>query len=209
MIRPPGFRGAFFGDAADGNGRDDPRSRRRISMTLGISSRWASVHQVHGDVVLCVDQPGPAGTADGLITERPDLPLVIATADCMPIIVEGNTSVAILHAGWRGVAAGIIVAGLAAMIDLGDSPQRAAIGPSIGPCCYQVGDEVLAAIGGYGATTTDGRTSADLWSAAEDQLAGVPVWRSDQCTYTNTGVRSYRRDRTKNRQVAVAWVPRR
>jgi hypothetical protein len=209
MIRPAGFRGALFGYAADGNGRDDARSRRRFSATHGISSRWASVRQVHGSVVICVDRPGRAGAADGLITERPDVPLVVATADCMPIIIEGNTSVAVLHAGWRGVAAGIIAAGLAAMTDLGDTPQRAAIGPSIGPCCYRVGDEVVAAIGGYGATTTDGRTSADLWSAAEDQLAGVPVWRSDECTYTNTGLWSYRRDGTENRQVAVAWVPRR
>lgn len=209
MIRPAGFRGAFFGDAADGNGRDDPHSRDRISMALGISNDWASVHQVHGNVVICVDRPGAAGDADGLITERPDLPLVIATADCMPIIVEGNTSVAVLHAGWRGVGAGIIAAGLAAMVDLGDTPQRAAIGPSIGPCCYKVGAEVGAAIGGYNSMTTDGSRSADLWSAAEAQLVGVPLWRSDQCTCTDPAFWSYRRDGTKHRQVAVAWVPRR
>jgi hypothetical protein len=208
MIQPAGFRGAFFGDAVDGNGRDDSHSRDRISKALGISDAWASVHQVHGDVVIGVDRPGPAGEGDGLISEYPGVPLVIATADCMPIIVEGDTSVAVLHAGWRGVAAGVIAAGLAAMIGLGDTPRRAAIGPSIGPCCYEVGDEVEAAIGGYGATTVGGSRSVDLWSAAEAQLAGVPVWRSDQCTYTDAGLWSYRRDATKNRQVAVAWVPR-
>ena len=115
-----------------------------------------------------------------MITERPDLPLVIATADCLPIIVEGDVSVAVLHAGWRGVAAGIIAAGLAAMAELGDTPRRAAIGPSIGPCCYEVGDDVASTIGGYRATTTRGTTSVDLWAAAEAQLGNVPVWRSGQ-----------------------------
>jgi len=208
MIQPAGFRGAFFGNAVDGNGRDDARSRDHISRALGIPDAWASVRQVHGDVVIGVDRPGPAGDGDGLITDHPGLPLVIATADCMPIIVEGDTSVAVLHAGWRGVAAGVIATGLAAMIDLGDTPRRAAIGPSIGPCCYEVGDDVVAEIGGYSSTTTRGSTSVDLWSAAEEQLAELPVWRSDRCTYTDSEHWSYRRDATKNRQVAVAWVPR-
>ena len=209
MIQPAGFRGAFFGDAADGNGRDDSESRDRISRKLSISDAWASVHQIHGDKVMKVDRPGPAGEGDGLITDRPGLPLVIATADCIPVIVEGDTSVAVLHAGWRGIAAGIVEAGLDAMTGLGDTPRRAAIGPSIGPCCYEVGEEVPAAIGGYRSTTTFGTRSVDLWSAVEAQLGGLSVWRSDQCTYTDPGFQSYRRDATKNRQVAVAWVPQR
>ena len=209
MIQPAGFRGAFFGSADDGNGRDDARSRERISAALGISTAWASVRQIHGDVVIGVKRPGPAGDGDGLITEQPDLPLVIATADCLPIIVEGDTSVAVLHAGWRGVAVGIIPAGFAAMARLGDTPRRAAIGPSIGPCCYEVGDEVATAIGGFRSTTTRGTSSVDLWAAAEAQLGTVPVWRSDRCTGTDHRYWSYRRDATKNRQVAVAWVPRR
>lgn len=208
MIQPAGFRGAFFGSAAEGNGRDDSLSRDRISTALGISNTWASVRQVHGDVVFTVEQPGFAGDGDGLITEQPDLPLVIATADCLPVIIEGDTSVAVLHAGWRGVAAGIIATGLAAMIDLGDTPRRAAIGPSIGPCCYEVGDDVASAIGGYRSTTTRGAGSVDLWSAAEAQLGTVPVWRADLCTGTDREYWSYRRDATRNRQVAVAWVPR-
>ena len=208
MIQPAGFRGAFFGSADEGNGRDDSLSRKRISAALGIPAAWASVRQIHGDVVLRAERPGPAGDGDGLITERPDLPLVIATADCLPIIVEGDVSVAVLHAGWRGVAAGIIAAGLAAMAELGDTPRRAAIGPSIGPCCYEVGDDVASTIGGYRATTTRGTTSVDLWAAAEAQLGNVPVWRSDRCTGTDQRYWSYRRDATRNRQVAVAWVPR-
>ncbi|MEA3501471.1 MAG: laccase domain-containing protein [Actinomycetota bacterium] len=207
MIRPAGFRGAAFGDAGDGNGRDDLDSRGVISDELGISRAWAFVHQVHGGVVLNVQEPGPAGSADGLITDLPGLPLAIATADCMPIIIEGDRSVAIVHAGWRGIAAGIIGAGIKAMRAFGDTPRRAAIGPSIGPCCYEVGDEVRAAVGDYSSRTTSGTPSVDLQAEAAIQLSDLDVWRSDICTNTDPGFRSYRRDATTERQVAVAWLP--
>ena len=207
MIRPAGFRGAAFGDAASGNGRDDPGRRSTISDELGISREWAFVRQVHGGIVLTVEEPGVAGAADGLITDRPGLPLTIATADCVPIIVEGDRSVAILHAGWRGVASGIVAAGLDAMKALGDTPRRAAIGPSIGPCCYEVGREVAEAIGDLTSRTTSGTPSVDLWSAAVAQLSGIDVWRSDVCTHTEPGLWSYRRDATEERQVSVAWLP--
>jgi YfiH family protein len=207
MIRPAGFRGAAFGDAEDGNGRDDLDRRAFISDELGISRAWAFVRQVHGGVVRAVDQPGSAGSADGLITDQPGLPLAIATADCMPIIIEGDRSVAILHAGWRGVVAGIVGAGIEAMKALDDTPRRAAIGPSIGPCCYEVGDEVRSAVGDYASRTTSSTPSVDLWSAAAAQLSDLDVWRSDICTYTEPGLRSYRRDATTERQVAVAWLP--
>lgn len=207
MIQPAGFRGAAFGDATDGNGRDDADARDRISAELGIANEWASVHQVHGRMVCRVDGPGLAGDGDGLITDRSGVPLAIATADCVPIIIEGDESVAVIHAGWRGVAAGVIEAGRSDMEAIGDLPLRAAIGPSIGPCCYEVGDEVIAAIGGYASTTTFGTPSVDLWAAAEAQLAGLVVWRADRCTFTDGACWSYRRDETPKRQVAVAWLP--
>lgn len=207
MIRPAAYRGAAFGDAQDGDARRDSDIRESISRELGISQRWATVRQVHGRVVKHVDRPGHAGVADGLITDQVGLPLTIATADCMPIIIEGDRSVAILHAGWRGIVAGILHAGLEAMTALGDTARRAAIGPSIGPCCYEVGDEVQTAIGDFESRTIASTPSVDLWSVAEKQLSGLDVWRSDVCTYTNVGLRSYRRDATTERQVAVAWLP--
>ena len=93
------------------------------------------------------------------------------------------------------------------MTTIGDTPRRAAIGPSIGPCCYEVGEEVRAAIGEFSATTTLGAPSVDLWAASEAQLAGLAIWRADRCTFTDGGFWSYRRDGTPNRQIAVAWVP--
>ena len=206
MIRPAGFRGAAFGDATDGNGRDDADARERISAELGIANEWASVRQVHGRTIRRVEGPGLAGDGDGLITDRSGVPLAIATADCVPIVIEGDASVAVIHAGWRGVAAGVIEAGRSDMEAIGDIPRRAAIGPSIGPCCYEVGDEVIAAIGGYASTTTFGTPSVDLWAAAEAQLVGLDVWRADRCTLTDRACWSYRRDETSKRQVAVAWL---
>lgn len=207
MIRPAGFRGAAFGDASDGNGRDDTEQRLRISNQLGIPSAWASMRQVHGDIVITVGESGVAGDGDGLVTESHGLPLAIAIADCLPVVIEGDQSVALVHAGWRGVAAEVIGSGLEAMRSLGDTPRRAAIGPSIGPCCFEVGDEVVAAIGGFATKTNAGTQSVDLWSAAAAQLAGLNVWRSDICTFAEPAYRSYRRDATSDRQVAVAWVP--
>lgn len=207
MIRPAGFRGAVFGEAADGNGRDDPAARSAMSSLLSIPNEWAYLRQIHSGVVHRVASPGLAGEGDALVTEVPGVPLVVATADCMPIIVEGDRSVAVIHAGWRGVAAGVISAGLEAVVSLGDTPRRAAIGPSIGPCCYEVGEEVRAAVGGYQAETTFGTASVDLWAAAVDQLDGVAVERLDVCTYADTDYWSYRRDATTKRQVSVAWLP--
>lgn len=207
MIRPGGFRGAAFGTAAEGDGRTDLQARRAMATALGIGQQWASVSQVHGDVVLEARQPGNLGEADGLFTTRPDLPLAVGTADCVPVIIEGPDVVAVIHAGWRGVVAGIVPAGLDAMIAAGTHPERAAIGPGIGGCCFEVGPEVAAQFGRWVGTTTWGTTSIDLVGAITDQLGSLDVWRSESCTFTSERLYSYRRDHTEARQTAVAWLP--
>ena len=109
------------------------------------------------------------------------------TADCLPIALArtgGEPAVAVLHAGWRGLLAGIVAVGT----DTLGGPLQAAIGPAIGPCCYEVGDEVSAPFADtFGADVVDGRT-LDLWTAAERALnaAGVDdVLRTDLCTFCN------------------------
>jgi copper oxidase (laccase) domain-containing protein len=103
------------------------------------------------------------------------------TADCVPVAIvrtDGEPALALLHAGWRGLSEGIVAAGVRA---LGDGRLAAAVGPAIGPCCYEVGPEVA---GLFDADLTRGR-KLDLWSAAERALraAGVePVERFDLCT---------------------------
>jgi purine-nucleoside/S-methyl-5'-thioadenosine phosphorylase / adenosine deaminase len=206
MIRPPGFAGAVFGTAAEGDPRSDPEARLRFEAIIGSAVDWSWAHQVHATTVAVPDRPGEAGDADALLTEDPGFALVVATADCVPVIIEGKRSVAVVHAGWRGMAQGVVAAAVAAMQESGDRPMRAAVGPSIGPCCYEVGPEVLDAIAHHD-TTTWGTPSVDLWAAAEAQLDDIAVWRAGVCTFTDDAYLSHRRDGTVRRQGSVTWLP--
>jgi len=207
MIRPPGFRGAVFASAADGDGRRYEAARARLSLRLGISEEWSYPSQVHGSRVVRVSRPGSAGTADAVYTTTPDLPLAIATADCAPVILEGPGVVGIVHAGWRGAVAGVLRAVLDAADRDGLAIERAAIGPSIRPCCYEVGREVADRFGGHVGRTRDGGLSVDIAGYLEAQIEDLDVWRSEVCTYDSTRFHSFRRTQTEERQVALAWIP--
>jgi YfiH family protein len=123
---------------------------------------------------------------DGLWTDEPGLPVLALAADCLPIaLARANGSgpaLAVLHAGWRGLLEGIVPAGIAA---LGGRAVAASIGPGIGPCCYEVGDEVADPFRrafGFGLYRAG---KLDLWTAAERALRGagcVRVDRVDLCT---------------------------
>ena len=207
MIRPEGFRGAAFGTLAEGDLRFDVATRKRIAARLAIPAEWAFVTQVHGDVVAVVTQPGLQGEADAMYTTAPGVPMAVATADCVPVILEGPDVAAVIHAGWRGAAAGVVKQLRRALDAAGLTVQRAAIGPAIGPGCYEVGDEVATHFPGFVAETRWGTTSVDLPGIVAADLDDLDVWRSDVCTYTDTDYASYRRNRTDLRQVAVAWLP--
>lgn len=207
MIRPPGFRGAAFGTSEEGDGRSDLVARSDISRLLGISEDWAYLSQVHGDRIYEATQPGFLGRGDGAFTTVRGLPLTVATADCVPVILEGPEVVAVVHAGWRGAAAGVLARAREAIAAAGAILERAAIGPAIGPCCYEVGEDVAARFPGFEARTTWGAKSIDLPGYLAAQLGDLEVWRSDLCTYTAGTLHSWRLDRTKLRQVAVAWSP--
>jgi YfiH family protein len=181
-----------------GTGDDTARveANRRIACeTLGLAyDRLAFNRQIHSPTVHRAE-PGKRGTpGDGLWTDEPRLPLLAMSADCLPIAVAATGTerrLAVLHAGWRGLAEGVVAAGVAA---LGDGPKVAVIGPAIGPCCYEVGDEVASL---FDADLTTHRR-LDLWTAAERALrrAGVEhVDRIDICTRDNPDLYfSHRRD---------------
>lgn len=207
MIRPPGFRGAAFGTAADGDGRSDPAARQRISEALGLPGEWAYLHQVHGRRVHQAFHPGLQGDGDALFTIGARLPLAVGTADCLPVVIEAAGGVGLAHAGWRGAAAGVVAALRVAMEAAGLAPQRAAVGPGIGPCCFAVGPEVEAALLRFRSLTRAGEPSIDLREAVVADLGGLEVWRSEECTSCGAGFHSHRRDGTRRRQVAVAWLP--
>lgn len=207
MIRPPGFAGVAFGTAESGDLRVDHRRRRLFADELGISADWAFVAQVHSAVVVAANRPGDLGDADAIVVYRRDIPGAIATADCVPVVIEAQGATAVIHAGWRGAAAGIVRTVVETLRSSGHNPVRAAIGPAIGPCCYEVGAEVADLFPGYVEVTTWGSTSIDIPGYLEDQLAELEVWRSDECTFTSDRLHSWRRDHTKQRQVTVAWLP--
>ena len=195
---------------------DDPqraRENRRIACgALGADiGLLANNHQVHSNrVVRAV--PGQQGEeADGLWTTEPGIPLLAMTADCLPIVLvrtEGTPALAVLHAGWKGLLADIVAAGVAA---LGGGALAAAIGPAIGPCCYEVGEEVAAPYRErFGDDVVRGR-HLDLWTSAERALraARVPrVHRFDRCTSCEPETFfSHRRDHgVTGRQGAIAYV---
>lgn len=207
MIRSEVLLGVAFGTAAEGDARSSIEARRAISAELGIDEAWATISQVHGSRVVVAEGPGMVGEADGVIAVASGPPVTIATADCVPVALAGRATIALVHAGWRGVVGGVVPAAVRAMAALGDPPDRAVIGPHIGPCCYEVGSEVVEAVGGHAATTTWGTTSVDLGGAISDQLAGIDIERVAPCTMHDDRFVSYRRNGTAQRQVSVAWVP--
>lgn len=194
--------GRAFTGRADGDARSDAAVRARVSGRLGISPAWSTVSQVHGARVVPVAGPGPAGEGDALVTRVPGLPLAVFTADCLGIVLHGEGVVAVVHAGWRGLAAGVC----AAAADAVGRPLAAAVGPFIGPCCFAVGPDVARRFPGFAATTRDGSPSVDLAAVAESQL-GVPLERAGACTVCAPGSFSHRGRRDAGRMAAVGWLP--
>jgi YfiH family protein len=204
----PAATGTAFTSAADGDMRA-AGDRVAFSADLGIAPAWAMVHQVHGCDTIEVDGPGVAGAADAVLTSEPGLPVAVLTADCLGIVLHGERMVAAVHAGWRGLAGGVVEAAGLAMAEAGSPVSTAQLGPSIGPCCYEVGPEVVAAIGTPSATTW-GTVSVDLRAAARRRLEqvapGIEVSIDDRCTRCSPGLYSHRRDGTAHRLAAVGWL---
>lgn len=203
--------GALTGDELDAVGEN----RRRLAEAIGHpAERIAIGMQVHGaDVAL---HPGPQRPSpfrdpgaeiphvDGHATAEPELPLLVFVADCLPVALSGPAGVAMLHCGWRGLAAGIIERGVDAV-----DATAAAVGPGIGPCCYEVGEEVVDAFPGDIPHGHEGRV-LDLPEVARSLLraAGVAqVETAGLCTSCEAELFfSHRRDRGRTgRQAGLVW----
>ncbi|MGH2751987.1 MAG: polyphenol oxidase family protein [Actinomycetota bacterium] len=183
----------------------DPRhaaiNKERAATAVGFDvASLAQLHQVHGAEVLetAPGRSGIQGKADGLVARAPGVVLGVLSADCVPVLLEGRRGVAALHAGWRGLVAGVLERGVAAV-----GPVAGAwIGPSIRACCYEVGNEVMDAFRGAGLPVAGARR-VDPSDAARAVLtrAGVTnIARSEECTSCSADYFSHRRDGATGRQ---------
>lgn len=164
--------------------------------------RMASVKQIHSAISLVADRPeGCVGEGDALLTGEPGVTVSVRTADCFPVLLVDmhHHVVAAVHAGWRGTAEGVVVAALRQMrAEFGTNADdiSAAIGPGIGACCYEVGEEVARRFG----LAQAGRV--DLAAENQRQLmhAGVPresISLAGVCTFCDPRFYSWRRDRER------------
>jgi YfiH family protein len=165
-----GFTGEDDGDAVQEN-------RRRFLDAVGTLGEIATVKQVHGVEIAMAECGGAAGEGDGILTDRGGVMLGVLVADCVPILVADTRLrvVGAFHAGWRGTAAGISSTGIERM--RGEFGCRvedlvAAVGPSIGPCCYGVGEELL---GKFSEDLFGEGRRLNLWEANRRQLAQAGV----------------------------------
>jgi polyphenol oxidase len=216
----PGGGRALFTSHARGNlstmrGQHHEQGRRardELCAELGLDWLCAS-RQVHGTTVQRVRSPGGSGgqalaiDADGHATARDGIGMMALTADCLPVAVGCEGAVAMLHAGWRGLAAGVLEEGVRALEELGGrGPMVAVIGPGAGACCYEVGAEVHAAFG----DPRRGRANIDLHAIARDRLLAVGVAEVRDlglCTVCDERWFSHRReDGRAGRQAGVAWL---
>jgi purine-nucleoside/S-methyl-5'-thioadenosine phosphorylase / adenosine deaminase len=211
--------GGHVGDdatAVEGN-----RRALRDAARLPAEPVW--LEQVHGNCVKDLDSPGPAGPSDAAVTRQPGRVCAILTADCLPVLLasEAGDRVGAAHAGWRGLAAGVIEATVSA---LGERPGEllAWLGPAIGPRHFEVGAEVREEFlrrAGAGDTELDdaafvpnarGRYTADLYALARRRLRRLGVERiygGGECTYADDArYYSHRRDGRTGRQATLIWL---
>ena len=191
-------------------------NRRRFLQSIAPGNDWPlrTVRQIHSDLTLPVATPeAPLDPADGLSTALPGVFLAMMTADCVPVLLVDprHRAVAVFHAGWRGTVAAIVEQGVQHLRDTyGSTPEDllAAIGPSIGPCCYEVGDEVRTRFETsfpYAASLFHNR-HLDLWQGNRRQLesAGLPpanitvLAQCTACARTPDGRRNFFSYRTEN-----------
>jgi hypothetical protein len=225
-VELPGGGRALFTERAHGNmssvGGDDARhagaARERLRERIGLECLVRG-YQEHGTVVGRItsmprrERAGEARReerrprADGQATALADLGVMVLSADCLPVALGCAGAVAMVHAGWRGLAAGVLEQGVLALGELGGGDEIVAVvGPGAGVCCYEVGPEVHDAFGG---AHRSGR-HIDLRAIAHERLlaAGVGHVRDVRaCTICDQRFFSHRREGARaGRQAGVAWL---
>ena len=198
---------------------DDPRcvARNRAILRACLPAEPAWVKQAHGTSVIDATLATPDAEVDGVVTQSPGEVCAVMTADCLPVLLSDRAgkSVGIAHAGWRGLAGGIVENVVQAM----GVPSRdiiAYIGPGIGARRYEVGEDVRRAFVGRDpaaansfAPRQNGTYLADLYGLARQRLAAAgvaEVYGGEFCTASEERFFSFRRDRTTGRMASLIWL---
>ena len=200
-------------------------NRRRLQDSFALPSNPVWLNQTHSTNVIRVtgeranDASQTARSADGAWTDTTDTVLAVLTADCLPVVISDTeaSSVAVIHAGWKGLAAGILDNALAAFDSQAD--LHAWMGPAIGPSTFEVGDDVLQAFTernpahnySFSPKPTKGKYLADIYGLARAELnarGNITVTGGEYCTYSQANwFHSYRRDGVRTgRMATVAWI---
>ncbi|MYF05791.1 MAG: polyphenol oxidase family protein [Holophagales bacterium] len=219
VYRRPPVWAAFLGVVPQGGaaGPEDALGALADEVPAAASVAPAWLRQRHGADALRATGPGPAGDGDALIVSESGLAATVFVADCVPVLIAAGDSVAAVHAGWRGLASGVLasaVHGLNGGSFSAGASVEAWIGPAIGPCCYEVGEDVAVQVearsGPEVVTRRSGRKPhLDLPLAASRQLAGLGVARVstvDRCVRCSPDWWSYRRDGARaGRNYGFIW----
>lgn len=218
-VSPDPFRSLNLGNRSGDDVARVRVNRTRVIEALGVPP-FASAHQVHGTHVLRIgrrraghgfDHGGMVHAADVLVTSRPGTPVAVLVADCLPVVLASDDLVVVVHAGWRGLAGGILDRAIALFPEPG--AVAGAVGPAIGPCHYEVGDDVAGAVAsgspaGAVRRRKEGRVFLDLPGTAATVLRsrGIrDVDLAEVCTACEEDrFFSHRRDGVTGRQAAIA-----
>ena len=205
---------AIDGDASDGATIGGPEGS--FAGCLVTASSATKLRQVHGADVVVVDAPGACkgSVADAAVTDVVGAHLVIQVADCVPVALLGDCSVGVVHAGWRGLRAGVLERTVEALTTVdGTVSVSAVVGPHIGPCCYEFGEDGLIDLAAqFGPSvrskTIDGGSALNLSAVVASVLerAQVPVAFDGACTSCDDRYWSFRATGTPRRQAMVAWL---
>ncbi len=218
-VSEPPYDSLNLGLLTEDSGEAVAENRLRLAAALGFApDQVVFARQVHGTKLIegadqsrgsfvrdsRTKEPRDVVAADGHVIREPGLVPLVFVADCLPVALHGPGGIAMLHAGWRGLAGGILAAGAGAV-----GATRAAIGPGIGPCCYEVGQEVLETFAGLGDVAA-GRM-LDLPEVARRLLAEAGVEEVESaglCASCEAELFfSHRRDDgLTGRQAGLAWI---
>jgi hypothetical protein len=212
-VSPAPYDSLNLGRLTDDDDANVDANRGRLAAATGCGrERILYGRQVHGTTVRRASEPPsdarPVAEEDGQATALRGHPALVFTADCLPILITGEGAVAAVHAGWRGLAGGVIAEGVRAVRELGgDGVLHGLVGPGARGCCYEAGEEVHAQFAGYDARV--GARNLDLAAIARAQLAhaGAEVHDVGLCTICEPELFfSHRRDHgMTGRQAGLVW----